>query len=99
MCWPQGLSTTASTLTLLSGTGPTTRCVSGSPSMPTEFVARLHARPTSGVRSRADGTHGVRRDRDRVRRRSAEDGVGFPRLLPGDVLGLYLPVLPPVPAL
>src|SRR6476661_4862934 len=49
MCWHQGRSTTASTPTLSSGTGPTTRCDSGSPSTLPEFVARLRARPTSRV--------------------------------------------------
>src|SRR5262249_36002105 len=36
----------ASTLILLSGTGPTIRCDSGSPCIPPEFLARLHASPT-----------------------------------------------------
>src|SRR5262245_59137021 len=54
MSWPPPRSTTGSTPTPLSGTGPTTRCVSGSPSMPPEFVARLRARPTrrTGTRRR-----------------------------------------------
>src|SRR5262245_57283285 len=50
MCWPQPRSTTASTLTLLSGTGPTTRCDSGSPGMPFDFLALLLSSPTSVTR-------------------------------------------------
>src|SRR5262245_31767394 len=86
MCWLQVRSKTNSTPTLLSGTGLTSSCDGGSPSMPLVFLARLHARPTRGQRLRT-----VRKPRQAPGRQQVgipEGGVPDQRALaPGEAWG------------
>src|SRR5215469_11638283 len=57
MCWPPHRSITGSTRTRFNGPGPITRCGSGSPGTPAEFLALLVSSYTSTITITADHNH------------------------------------------